>query len=277
MVAPRSSQRMPTVIATQAFIDPRAEIGRDVEIGPFCVVGPYVRIGDGTRLVNNVTLMGHVTLGRHNHIFPGTVIGAEPQDISYGGSPTRVAIGDHNVIREGVTINRGSEKEDGVTQIGNHNFLMAACHVAHDCQLGDHIIIANGSLLGGHVHVQDHAALSGAVAVHHFATIGSYSFVAGMSAVGQDVPPYMLVEGIRCRPRCVNMVALKRNGFAPATVAALVEAHRLIYRSKVGLDHARELLRSAAGWGPEVEYLLDFIGTQQTGRHGRARERRRAA
>ncbi len=268
---------MPTLIASNAFVDPRAQIGQDVEIGPFCVIGPHARIGDGTRLLGSVTLMGHVILGNQNQVYPGTVIGGEPQDVSYGGSPTQVVIGDHNVIRECVTINRASEKEDGVTRIGNHNFFMAASHVAHDCRIGNHVLIANGSLLGGHVHVHDHASLSGLVAVHHYTTIGGYAFIGGMSGVSQDVPPYMLMEGIRCRPRCVNMVALKRKRFTAETIAALVETHRLIYRSKVGLEPARELLRSNGQLFPEVQHLLDFIGTQQQGRHGRARERRRAA
>jgi UDP-N-acetylglucosamine acyltransferase len=268
---------MPTVIASNAFVDPRAEIDEDVQIGPFCVIGPQVRIGRGTRLVGNVTLMGHVVLGSNNQVYPGAVIGAEPQDLSYAGSPTRVEIGDHNIIRECVTINRATEKEEGVTRIGNHSFLMASCHVAHDCQVGNHVLLANGTLLGGHVHVHDHASLSGLVAVHHYTTIGSYSFVGGMSGVSQDVPPYMLLEGVRCRPRCVNMVALRRRRFPAEVIAALVEAHRLIYRSKVGLEQARELLRATGQLHAEVQHLLDFIGTQQTGRHGRARERRRAA
>jgi UDP-N-acetylglucosamine acyltransferase len=268
---------MPSVIASNAFVDPRAEIDEDVQIGPFCVIGPHVRIGRGTRLVGNVTLIGHVMLGSHNQVYPGAVIGAEPQDLSYAGSPTRVEIGDHNVIRECVTINRATEKENGVTRIGDHNFFMASAHVAHDCQVGNHVLVANGSLLGGHVHVHDYASLSGLVAVHHYTTIGSYSFVGGMSGVSQDVPPYMLLEGVRCRPRCVNMVALRRRRFAPEVIAALVETHRLIYRSKVGLEQARELLRSTGQLCAEVQHLLDFIGTQQAGRHGRARERRRAA
>jgi UDP-N-acetylglucosamine acyltransferase len=268
---------MPTLIASNAFVDPRAEIDDDVQIGPFCVIGPQVRIGRGTRLISGVTLMGRVTLGSDNQVYPGAVIGAEPQDVSYGGAPTSVVIGDHNVIRECVTINRASEKEEGVTRIGSHNFLMASCHVAHDCQVGNHVLIANGSLLGGHVHVHDHASLSGLVAVHHYTTIGSYSFVGGMSGVSQDVPPYLLLEGVRCRPRCVNMVALRRKKFSPELIAALVEAHKLIYRSKVGLEPARELLRSTGQLYAEVQHLLDFIGGQQTGRHGRSRERRRAA
>ena len=147
-------------IADTASVDSTAEIDDEVEIGPFCVIGPHARIGSGTRLVNSVTIMGHVTIGHDNVIYPNVVIGGEPQDISYAGSDTQVVIGDGNIIREGVTINRGSEKEDGITRIGDHNFLMACCHVAHDCKLGNHIIMANGTLLGGHVHVHDYASMS---------------------------------------------------------------------------------------------------------------------
>ncbi len=268
---------MATIIAQQAFIDPKAEIDEDVRIGPFCVIGPDVRIGRGTRLENNVTLTGRVTLGADNHIYPGTVIGAEPQDISYGGSDTQVIIGDGNVIRECVTVNRATHKEDGITSLGNHNFLMACCHVAHDCRIGNHVTIANAVLLGGHVRIDDHASLSGAVGVHHFATIGGYSFVGGISRVLHDVPPYMLVEGLPARPRCINIVALKRNNFPPEAIKALAEAHRLIYRAKVGLDHAREILRSNGMLVPQVNELLSFVQNQQEGRHGRGRERRRAA
>jgi len=264
-------------VADNVSIDPRAEIEDDVEIGPFCVIGPHVHIGRGTRLENGVTLMGHVSLGQHNHVYPGTVIGGEPQDISYNGGDTKVVIGDHNIIRECVTISRASEKEDGVTAVGDHNFLMACCHVAHDCKLANNIILTNGVLLGGHVHVQEHATLSGGVGVHHFATIGSYSFVAGMSAVRHDVPPYMLVEGYPARPRCINVVALKRNNFSAETIDCLAEAHRLLYRAKVGLDNAREILRANGQLVPHVNHLLSFIQDQQEGRHGRGRERRRAA
>ncbi|MFP6657340.1 MAG: acyl-ACP--UDP-N-acetylglucosamine O-acyltransferase [Pirellulales bacterium] len=264
-------------ISNQAAIDPRAEIDDDVEIGPFCVVGPHVRIGRGTQLENNVTLMGDVTIGAFNHVYPGAVIGAEPQDVSYQGSPTKVKIGDYNIIREGVTINRATEKEKGVTSIGCHNYLMASCHVAHDCNLGDHIIIANSSLLGGHVCIEDYASLSGCVCVHHFATIGSYAFIGGLSRVIHDVPPFMLADGQPTRPRCINVVALKRNDFPSDVIAALAESHRLIYRAKVGLDHAREILRGNQQLVPQVNQLLAFVQTQQEGKHGRARERRRAA
>lgn len=268
---------MSNYFADNCSIDPRAQIDDDVEIGPFCVIGPNARIGRGTRLENNVTLMGDVTIGCHNHIYPYAVIGSEPQDISYGGSNTKVEIGDNNIIRESVTINRASEKEEGVTRIGNNNFLMACSHIAHDCQLGDNITIANGSLLAGHVHVHDHATLSGAVAVHHFATIGSYCFIAGLSAVRHDVPPYVLAEGYPARPRCINAVGLKRNNFSPQVIHSLAEAHRLLYRSKVGLENAWEILRANGQLVPQVNHLLASVQGQHEGQHGRCRERRRAA
>lgn len=268
---------MATYVADQAAIDSRAEIDDEVEIGPYCIIGPHVRIGRGNRLDGHVTIQGHVTIGEHNRIHAGAVIGGEPQDISYRGTDTRVVIGDHNVIRECVTINRASEKEEGITSIGHHNFLMASVHVAHDCRLGDHIIIANATLLGGHVRIHDRASISGGVAVHHFATIGSFSFISGLSRVLHDVPPFMLVEGSPARPRCINLVALKRNNFRPEVIDCLVESHRLLYRAKAGLDQTREVLRANGAIVPQVTELLSFVQLQQEGRHGRARERRRAA
>lgn len=264
-------------ISDKADVDPRAELGDDVEVGPFCFVGPDVTIGSHTRLHDHVSLTGRVTIGSGNEIFPHCVIGAAPQDLSYRGSPTRVVIGDDNTIRECVTVNRATEKEDGVTVVGNSCYLMACCHVAHDCRIGNHVVIANATLLGGHVRVYDHATLSGGVGVHHFATIGSYSFVSGHSRVVQDVPPFMLVDGMPSRPRCVNVVALKRNSFPKDDIAALAEAHRLIYRSRVDLEHAREVLRSRNLMRPVVNHLFGFIQCQQEGRHGRSRERRMAA
>jgi UDP-N-acetylglucosamine acyltransferase len=268
---------MATYVAENVSIHPRAQIDDDVRIGPFCVIGPNVRIGRGTRLESNVTIMGHVTLGQFNHVYPGAVIGGEPQDLTYTGADTQVVIGDHNTFRECVTVNRASDKEEGITSIGDHNFLMACSHVGHDCRLGNHIVLANATLLGGHVHVHDHASLSGSVAVHQYSTVGSYSFVAGLSGVRHDVPPYMLVEGVPARPRCINVVALKRNDFSPETIDALAEAHRLLFRAKVGLAGAREILRSKGLLVPHVNHLLGFLEDQQEGRHGRGRDRRIAA
>jgi UDP-N-acetylglucosamine acyltransferase len=268
---------MPVHIEHNAVVDPRAELDEDVRIGPLCVIGPHVRIGRGTHLINSVTVMGRVAIGAENRIFPGAVLGGDPQDISYRGSDTEVIIGDHNVLREGVTINRGSEKEEGVTTLGSHCMIMAGCHIAHDCRVGSRVIMANATLLGGHVHVHDDATISGGVAVHHFSTIGSFSFTGGLSRVLHDVPPYMLAEGNPSRPRCINIVALKRNDFAADTIRALAEAHRLLYRAKVGLDTARELLRAGDQLVPAVNHLLSFLQHQHEGRNGRGRDRRRLA
>ncbi|MBS0210813.1 MAG: acyl-ACP--UDP-N-acetylglucosamine O-acyltransferase [Planctomycetes bacterium] len=268
---------MTCTIADHAIIDSRSEIADDVEIGPFCVIGPHVRIGRGTRLENNVTLTGHVMIGEQNQIHANVVIGGPPQDLSYHGGETCVQIGHRNIIREGVTINRATEKEAGITSLGDDNFLMANSHVAHDCRLGNHIVITNGTLLGGHVHVDDYAALSGGCAVHHYSSIGQYSFVAGLSRVLHDVPPFMLVEGHPSRPRCINVVALKRHNFSDAAIDALAEAHRLLYRAKIGLQQTRDTLRNKFQLTPQVLALLEFVRQQQDGKHGRARESARRA
>ena len=258
-----------------AAVDSQAEIAADVRIGPFCVVGPQVKIGAGTVLENNVTLTGCVTIGQRNHIHATTVIGGAPQDMSFAGSDTQGIIGDDNAFREGVTVNRATHKEDGITAIGSHCYFMAQAHIAHDCRVGDRVVMANGTMLGGHVHVHDDATLSGNAAVHHFTTIGSYSFVGGLSRVTMDVPPYMLCEGHPARPRCINIVALKRNGFPPAAIKGLQEAYRLLYRTKSRLDDAREILRANGHMAPQVNHLLAYIEIQQEGRNGRGRERMR--
>jgi UDP-N-acetylglucosamine acyltransferase len=267
----------PAEIHPTAVVDRGARLADDVRIGAYCVISAGATIGRGTVLANHVTVSGQVTIGERNRISPNCVIGGEPQDVSYRGTETRVEIGDDNLIREGVTINRATEKEDGVTSVGSHNFLMAACHVAHDCRVGDHVIIANGTLLGGHVRVHSRASLSGVVAVHHWATIGGYSFVAGLSRVLHDVPPFMLCEGSPARPRCINTVALRRGGLSQPVIEAVTEAHRLLYRAKVGVEPAREILRSQGMLVTQVIELLEFLERQQQGRHGRALERRKAA
>ncbi len=274
----RRARPMPPQISSLASVDRRAKLGNNVEIGPFCVVGPDAVVGDGTILANNVTLCGRVTLGRDNRIFQGVVIGGEPQDVGYDGSPTEVVIGDRNIIRECVTINRATTKEEGITTVGNDCFFMAGVHIAHDCRVGNHVKIANATLLGGHVHVLDFATISGNAGIHHFTRIGDYSFVTGVGRVIQDVPPYLLVEGNPSRPRCVNVVALKRNHFPNDVIRNISEAYRLIYRSRVGLTTAREILNGKNQLGPQVRHMLDFIAYQQDGRHGRGREQiRRAA
>jgi UDP-N-acetylglucosamine acyltransferase len=264
---------MATLIADTACVDPRAEIADDVEIGPYCVVGPEVKIGRGTRLIGHVYVTGVTTIGQANVISPFAVIGGDPQDVSYKQSPTRVEIGDRNLFRENVTINRATEKEDGVTRIGSDNFLMAGAHVAHDCKLGDKITIANATMLGGHVHVESYASISGGVAIHHYVTVGGYSFIGGQSRIVHDVPRFMLVDGNPSKIRCINIVGLKRNGIGPAAVDALHEAHRLVYRAKMNARRALEILESHDHMVPEVRSLFEFIQAQQEGKHGRARER----
>jgi len=274
---PNQSESQPPKISPMSVVDPKATVGMDVEIGPFCVVGPDVKIGDGCVLDNNISISGHVTLGRNNRIYPGVVIGGEPQDVSYSGTPTEVIIGDDNVFRECVTINRASEKEDGYTKIGNNCYLMGCVHVAHDCILGDNIVIANGTVMGGHVRIDNNATISGNVGITHYSSIGAYSFVGATSRILQDIPPYMLADGNPARPRCVNIVALKRNKFDSSTIKTLTEAYRLLFRSRVGLENARDILRNRVEMQPEVEHLLQSIEYQQNGRHGRGGEQRRKA
>jgi UDP-N-acetylglucosamine acyltransferase len=203
------------------------------------------------------------------------VIGNEPQDLSFRGADTQVIIGNGNLIRECVTINRASEKEEGITRVGNDCFIMANCHVAHDCSVGNNVIMANAVLLGGHVHIQDGVTLSGGVGVHHFASVGKFAFIGALSLVAQDIAPFMLAAGNPARPTCVNLVALKRRNFPAHVIRALNDAHRLLYRSRVGLANAREILDKDGLLCNEVQYVLDFIQSSAEGRHGRGRDRRR--
>lgn len=264
-------------ISKFADVHPKAMIGHDVVIGPFCSIGPHVKIGAGTVLDNNVSIVGHTTIGESNRCFPGVVIGAEPQDVSYKGSPTEVKIGDGNVFRECVTVNRGTEKEDGVTSIGNHNYFMACSHVAHDCKVGDHSHMANNVLLGGHVHVGDYVNLSGSVAIHHFSTVGSYAFVGGLSRVVQDIPPYLIAEGSPAKPRSINIVALKRNGFHQDEIDALRKAYKMIFRQKVEHQIVRNTMLADGDMIPSVNQILNFLEKKAQGRNGRARQKRIAA
>jgi UDP-N-acetylglucosamine acyltransferase len=266
---------MSVTIAPTAVVDPRATLEDDVHIGHFCVIGPDVKIGRGTRLENNVTMMGHVVIGEDNHFFPGNVIGGHPQDLSYRGTDTRVEIGHSNVFREGCTVNRASEKEDGITRVGNQCYLMAYSHVAHDCKVGDRVIMANNVMLGGHVHVHNDATISGGVGIHHYGSVGSFSFIGAISRVLHDVPPFMLVEGIPAKPRCVNVVALKRNNFPAEDIQLISDAFKLLYRSKVGVQQARDILLSQGPMRPCIKALFDFLDHQCGGRHGRGRDRRK--
>lgn len=264
-----------TRISPLAHIDPNAQLGNDIEIGPFCVVGPDVTIGDGCVLKSNVVIDGHTTIGERNRFFPGAVIGAEPQDYCYQGGPTRVEIGDDNLFREGVTVNRGADKEDGVTRIGNRNFLMANAHVAHNCHVFNNTILTNGVLLGGHVHVHDYAIVSGNTAVHHFTTLGTGAFVGGMCRVVQDVPPYMLSASAD-NPEIVtiNVVGMRRRGISETAISCVRRAFKLMYREHKKLEEIRSiLLEETGGVMPfELVTLLNFVEWSAKGKSGRGRE-----
>lgn len=266
-----SGEFVPPRISPLAQVSSTAILGSGVEIGPFCVIGPQARIGARTRLLNSVTVSGNTSIGCDNVIHPGASIGGEPQDISYRGTATQTLVGDRNVIRENVTINRASEKEQGITQLGSDCYLMACAHIGHDCMVGDRVIIGQGSMLGGHSHVHSYATLSGCVAVTHFASIGSYCFIGGCSRVLQDIPPYMLADGNPARCKCTNVVALKRNGFKRETIEAINEAFRLLFRGRVGTENARDVMRSKEHLMPEIENILSFLECSRLGLHGRGR------
>ena len=271
---------MATYVSPLAHLDPRARVGRDVYIGPFCLVGPDVTIGDGCRLDSHVVLCGHTTIGQRNHFWPNTVIGGEPQDKTYHNSTTRVEIGDDNQFREGVTINRGADKEDGVTRVGHRNLVMSNAHIAHNCHIFNDTILVNGVLLGGHVHVQDRAIVSGNTVVHHFSTIGTLAFVSGGCRVPHDIPPFMLAAGSdNPEIKTINIVGMQRSGISRETIGVIKRAHRLFFREHKQIDEARALLAEECdGVFPiELANLLSFIETQRKGKMGRGREAVRMA
>ncbi len=268
---------MSVTIADTAVVDPRAKLAAGVRIGHFCVIGPQVSIGSNTVIESHVTLTGNTTLGRNNHIYQGAVIGAPPQDLSYQGSDTQVIVGDGNIIREYVTINRGSEKEDGITRVGDNNFLMAHVHLGHDTHVGDRVVMANNVMIGGHVHIGNDITIAGGVGINQFTSVGSLSFISALSRVLHDVPPFMIVEGQPSKPRCVNTVGLKRNGYNAEDIAVLQEAFRLLYRSRIGVEPARTQLLSTGPIRPVMRQLFDFLEHSCGGRHGRGRDRRRKA
>ncbi|HET6327642.1 MAG TPA: acyl-ACP--UDP-N-acetylglucosamine O-acyltransferase [Planctomycetaceae bacterium] len=266
---------MAVKISQLSHVDPRANLGENVEIGPFCHVGPDVTLGAGCELLSHVSITGHATIGERNRFFPGAVIGGEPQDSGYSGAPTRLEIGHENIFREGVTVNRGADKEDHTTRIGHQNLLMANSHVGHNCHVQNRVILVNGCLLGGHVHVHDGAILSGNVVVHHFSTVGMLAFVSGGCRVPHDIPPFMLASGSD-NPviKTINIVGMRRAGITPESIEIIKRAHRLLYRAMKPLDEVRaELAEAVDGIFPfELSTLLNFLDKQRRGKLGRARE-----
>jgi UDP-N-acetylglucosamine acyltransferase len=260
-----------------AVVESGARVHATADIGPFCVLGPKVTIGPGTKLLHSVTVLGRTTIGARNVIHPYAVLGGDPQDLKFRGEDSVTVIGDENVIREGVTINKGTLGGGSETIVGNRNYLMANCHVAHDTIIEDNCILANGSLLAGHIRVESYAIISGWVAVHHFVTIGQHAFIGGCSRINQDAPPYMITQGFAGEVRGVNSVGLRRRGFRPDVINALREAHRLVWRSGLPKPDALGELERRSGHIPEIRILIEFLRASDRGRMGRARELRTTA
>lgn len=253
------------MIDPHAIVDPGAVVADDVEIGPFSIIGPDVEIGSGCRIGPHVVIKGPTRIGCDNRIFQFASIGEASQDKKYKGERTVLEIGDRNVIREYVTMHLGTVQGGGVTRIGNDNLIMVGAHVAHDCIIGNHTILANNAALAGHVLVEDHAILGGYTLVHQFCAIGAHAFSSVGSVITRDVPPYVLVSGHMAKPYGLNTEGLKRRGFSAQTQRLLRRAYRILYRSNLPLEQAVRELRMLAGECPEVGAIADFIERSQRG------------
>ncbi len=247
-----------------AIVSPDAQIGADVEIGPFAIVGPHCVVGDGCVIAPRVSLERYVTLGRGVKVGTGSILGGDPQDLKYKGEPTTVEIGDETVIREYATINRGTT-ESMKTTVGRNCFIMTYVHLAHDCHVGDHVIISNGSQFAGHITIEERCIISGLVAVHQFVKIGAFSFIGGHSRVPKDVPPYLKAVGSPIKLYGLNTVGLQRNNFSPEVVHELKRAYRLFFRSELNVSQAMERAEHELQPFPEVTHFLEFVGASGRG------------
>ena len=253
------------MIHPSAVIDPGARLAGGVDVGPFAVIGAGVEIGEGTRIGPHTVIRGPTRIGRDNRIFQFASVGEDPQDMKYGGEETRLEIGDRNQIRECATLHRGTVQDQGVTRVGDDNLFMAYTHVAHDCRIGNHVIMANAASLGGHVEIQDWAILGGFTIVHQFCRLGAHSFCAMGSALSKDVPPYVTVGGQPAAPHGINSEGLRRRGFSPAAIAAIKRAYRALYLAGLKLDEALERIGGLAAEVPEVAALAAFVAERGRG------------
>ena len=248
-----------------ALIHPNARLADSVEVGAYSIIGEHVEIGAGTSIGPHVVIGGHTRIGQHNRIFQFNSLGEIPQDKKYAGEPTRLEIGDHNTIREFCTLNLGTVQDAGVTRVGNHNWIMAYVHLAHDCQIGNHTIFANNAQLAGHVQVDDYVILGGFTGVHQFCKIGAHVMTGVGTVLKQDVPPYLTVSGNPAAPFGTNAEGLKRRGFSGAAVLAIKRAYKTLYKSGLTLEQATDAMREQAAEHPELNILIDFIGRSQRG------------
>jgi UDP-N-acetylglucosamine acyltransferase len=253
-----------TKIHSTAVVHPWARIGAGVQIGPYAVIGPEVVLGDGCEIGSHVLIDGITTIGNNNRIFHGASVGSEPQDLKYNGGRTRLVIGDENVIREFVTINTATADGEA-TLIGSNCLLMAYSHVAHNCVLGDYVILANSVNLAGHVLVDDHAIIGGVTPVHQFVRIGKHAFIGGGSRVEKDVPPFIKIAGNPPAVYGVNSVGLARRGFSEERRITIKKIHKLIYRRGLNTSQVIEALENGEFSGPDAEEMLEFLKTSERG------------
>jgi UDP-N-acetylglucosamine acyltransferase len=245
-----------------AVLSTEAHIGEGVEIGPYTVIGPDVHIGKNTIIGPHVVVDSHTDIGEGCRIFQFSSIGATPQDLKFKGEKTRVVIGNNNTIREYVTINRATAADIGVTIIGNNNLLMAYCHVAHNCKLGNNIVMANAANLAGHIHVEDYAIIGGLTGIHQFTRIGAHAIIGGASAVSKDVPPFVMASGNYAKLYGLNIIGLKRRGFKEESIQALKKAYRIVFRSSLLLSVAIAKVKAEVNDFPEVRQFVEFIETR---------------
>lgn len=251
---------IPRVIHPTAIVSPLARLGSNVRVGPYCIIGAHVELGDDCVLHSHVVLEGPSRFGRGNEFYPFAAIGGRTQDLKYLGEPTHLEVGDHNVFRENTTVHRGTHAEVA-TRIGSHNHFLCYSHIAHDCQVGDHVILSNSVALAGHIVVEDHAIVSGVAAVHQFCRIGTHSIIGGLSKVVQDVPPFMIIDGNPASTRGLNLVGLQRRGFCDDDIRALKVAYKKLFLRKDSnlADSISSLKATHAGDTPHVARLIHFI------------------
>jgi UDP-N-acetylglucosamine acyltransferase len=254
------------MIYPTALVDPKAEIGGNVDIGPYSVIEKGVSIGEGTKIGPHVVVREGTHIGKRCQIYQFSSIGEAPQALAYRGEPTLLQMGDHNIIREYVTLHRGSVKGGGKTVLGNENFIMAYSHIAHDCRIGNQVVMANGATLGGHILIEDYAIIGGLAAIHQFCRVGTHAIVSGLTGVSQDVPPYMMAAGDRAKLYGLNSVGLKRHQFSEQEIKALKKAYRIIFRSGLTLEKAMKAIEEDDIFQiPEVQHLLRFIRHSKRG------------
>ncbi|HLR13655.1 MAG TPA: acyl-ACP--UDP-N-acetylglucosamine O-acyltransferase [Burkholderiaceae bacterium] len=260
---------MSAAIHPTAIVESGAKLAADVEVGPYSVIGPNVEVGPGCVIGPHCVIDGHTTIGANNTFYRFCSIGGQPQDKKYQGEPTALSIGDGNMIREYVTINTGTVQDIGTTRVGDDNWIMAYVHIAHDCQIASHTIIANAVQLAGHIHVGDWAVLGGLSAVHQFVHIGAHAMVGGTSSIRQDIPPYIIGAGDPFRPVGINSEGLSRRGFDQDTITVLKQAYKILYRRQLSMETAiaqlNELSEENTGAQPALVPLIDFVTHSRRG------------